>query len=63
MSNIEIPRGVILVPDKDGKNIPFFIKVRDKDVVWTDTDKTKEHVRNVAIKKYDKLTTVSPKES
>lgn len=63
MSNIEIPRGVILVPDKDGKNVPFLIKVRDKDVVWTDTDKTKERVRNVAIRKYDKLTVVSPKES
>ena len=34
MSNYNVRKGFILVPDENNEYVPFFVQVREKDIIW-----------------------------
>lgn len=60
MANRECPKGFILVPsESDGEYVPFFMQVRDKDIIW-DEGSIPNNISNIAKKDCEESELIYP---
>lgn len=64
-SNLEVPRGFLISLDDKGNYVPFLIKVRDKEIIWSAKDdenevyqKLQEYMETTGIKDGDGMISV-----
>ena len=60
MANVDVPRGFLVVPQEDGKQVPFLIKVRNDDVIWTKNELIEKSVSEITGDEYKEFTLINP---